>query len=109
MTTYFKKITNLSLPVVDPDSIKGHLVFHYGYSRYYDISDMMFRDTIMNYFSVQPNKIFLAEVLGPLNCHRDNGDFSCLNYYLRPMGCTTEFWEPIENARRIKGKRNRYI
>lgn len=105
MITYFKKITDLSLPYADPDSIKGDLLMHYGYSRYYEISDNLFRDAIANSFSVPPKQIFLAEVLGPLNCHRDNGVSSCLNYYLRPMGCTTEFWEPIDNARRIGAKR----
>jgi hypothetical protein len=105
MITYFKKITNLSLPAAEPDAVKGDLLMHYGYSRYYEISDNSFRDAIANSFNVPPNQIFLAEVLGPLNCHRDNGVSSCLNYYLKPVGCITEFWEPIENARRIKGKK----
>lgn len=105
MITYFKKISNLTLPTADPDAVKGDLLMHYGYSRYYDISDSSFREAISNSFKVPPKQIFLAEVHGPLNCHRDNGVSSCLNYYLRPMGCTTEFWEPIENARRIAAKR----
>lgn len=105
MTTYFKKIDNLLLPTADPESIKGNLIMHYGYNKYYAISDNYFYNSISNSFSVAPKQIFLAEVHGPLNCHRDKGVSSCLNYYLRPSNCITEFWEPIENARRIKAKK----
>lgn len=105
MTTYFKKITDLSLPTVDPDSVKGELLHHYGYSRYYKISDTSFRDAISNSFIVPPKEIFFVEAIGPLRCHRDNGTTSCLNYYLRPSGYITEFWEPIENARRLGSRR----
>jgi len=105
MTTYFKKITNLSLPVVDPDSIKGDLLFHYGNSRYYEITDKSYHDAIANAFQMAPKEIYLAEAIGPLRPHRDNGVTSCLNYYLRPSGYTTTFWEPIENARRLGTKK----
>ena len=105
MTPYFKKITNLSLPSADPNAIKGELLFHYGYSRYYKISDEHYRDAIAGAFASPPKEIFLAEVTGPLNAHRDNGVSSCLNYYLRPAEYITEFWEPIENARRIKNRK----
>jgi hypothetical protein len=105
MTTYFKKITNLSLPTADPDSVKGDLLTHFGRNRYYNISDKSFYNAIANSFSVPPKQIFLGEVLGPLNCHIDYGVSSCLNYYLRPAEYITEFWEPIENARRIRAKR----
>jgi hypothetical protein len=103
--TYFKKITSLTLPSADPDSVKGQLIMHYGHSRYYEISDKSFYDAIASSFIVPPKEIFLAEAIGPLNCHRDNGVTSCLNYYLRPSGYITEFWEPLENARRIRAKK----
>jgi len=105
MTTYFKKITSLSLPTADPDAVKGELLMHYGYSRYYKVADNSFHDAVSNSFIVPPKEIFLVEAIGPLRCHRDNGVTSCLNYYLRPSGYITEFWEPIENARRLGAKR----
>ena len=105
MTTYFKKLDNLSLPSADPESIKGELLFHYGNSRYYAISDKSYWDSIAAAFPTPPKEIFLAEAIGPLRPHRDNGVTSCLNYYLRPSGYITKFWEPIENARRLGTKK----
>ena len=102
---YFKKITNLSLPVADPDAIKGELLFHYGNSRYYEIIDKSYRDTIATAFPVAPKKIFLAELIGPLRPHIDNGISCSLNYYLNPNGYITNFWDPIKNAKRLKSKR----
>jgi hypothetical protein len=106
MKTYFKKLDSAMMPPpVDPDSIKGDLIFHYGNIRYFAVTDQSYVAAINQSFKIPPTQIFLVEGHGELNAHRDNGVHSCINYYLRPGGYKTSFWEPIENARRIKAKK----
>lgn len=107
MTTYFKKLTSLKLPLptTDIDSLKGDLMIHYGYNRYHKLADNSFQNTIIRAMPIPPKQIWFAEALGPLNCHRDNGVKTVLNYYLRPSGYITEFWQASENTRRIAAKR----
>lgn len=106
MTTYYKKLDSSILPPpVDTDKIKGDLLFHYGYARYYKITDTEYLTALARCFKVSPKRIMLSECLGPLLPHYDNGQDSCINIYLRSGGYTTSFWTPKDNARRRKGKK----
>jgi hypothetical protein len=106
MTTYYKKLDTSFLPhPIDSDKIKGDILFNYGYARYYKITDSEYLKSLSCCFKIPPKRIFLSEGHGPLLPHYDNGQDSCINYYMRPGGYTTSFWVPQENARRRKGKR----
>jgi len=106
MTTYFKKLDTSFLPSpIDSDTIKGELLFHYGYARYYKITNDEYLKSLFYSFKIPPKRILLSEGHGPLLPHYDNGQESCINFYLRPGGYTTSFWIPQENAKRRKGKK----
>jgi hypothetical protein len=106
MKVYFKKLDSAIMPPsVDSDSIKGAMLFHYGNIRYFEVSDQSYLAAIHKSFKIPPKEVFLVEGHGELRPHRDNGVYSCINYYLQPGGYTTSCWEPIENARRVKGKK----
>jgi hypothetical protein len=102
MTVYFKKIDSsiLPLPPLDPDSIKGEMKFHYGHPRYFEIIDQAYLESLTRVFKIPPVHYFLVEGHGHLLPHYDNGQDSCLNFYIRPGGYTTSFWKPKENAKK---------
>ena len=114
MTTYYKKLDNIILPVLsDTNKIKGDLLFHYGFIRYYKIIDSDYLKSLSESFKIPPKKIFLTECTGPLLPHHDNGVDSCINFYIRTGDYTTSFWIPKENAKKRKSKKynaetNRY-
>jgi hypothetical protein len=108
MTIYYKKI-DLGIPFQDFDlsKLKGDKLFEYGNNiGYFKIVDDEYVNSIFgDLFKVPPVQTFLVQAKANLRAHRDNGVFSSLNYYIKPQGYVTNFWEPIENARRLKDKR----
>ena len=106
MTTYYKKLDAGFLPPpADPDKIKGELAFHYGYIKYYKITDREYLKSLHYSFKIPPTGIFLSEGHGPLEPHFDNGQRASINYYMRTGGYTTSFWVPQENAKKRISKR----
>lgn len=100
MTVYFKKIDSIVLPLPsDLDSIKGVLKFHYGHPRYFEIIDQNYLESLTKVFKIPPTNVFYVEGHGVLLPHRDSGQNSCFNFYLRTGGYTTSFWKPKENAK----------
>jgi hypothetical protein len=101
MTVYFKKIDSSIFPtaLIDPDSIKGELKFHYGHPRYFEISDKDYVESLKKVFKIPPVNFYLVEGHGVLPPHFDHGQDSCLNFYIRPGGYTTSFWKLKENAK----------
>jgi hypothetical protein len=106
MTTYYKKLDAGFLPpTIDTNEIKDHLLFHYGYARYYKISNKDYLKSLSDSFKISPKRIYLSEGHGPLLPHIDNGQRSCINYYMHTGNYTTSFWIPRENAKRRKSSR----
>lgn len=99
MTTYFKKLDTLNLPYPKSiNDIKGKLLHHYGFIRYFEISDLNYIESFKDFFKISPSRILLVECYSWLNPHRDNGQQSCLNFYLNSENFETKFWSPKENA-----------
>jgi hypothetical protein len=108
MTIYHKKI-NLNIDYIDIDlnKLKGNKLVEYssnlGYFKILDTDylDSIFRDA----FKIPPQEVFLMQANSKINPHRDYRTVSCMNFYVKPQGYTTNFWIPKENARKIRGLR----
>lgn len=101
MTIYFKKLNLDNFPApIDIDDVKGNLRFHYGAIRYYDLADNIHIFRLRKFFKIPPRSIYLVEGRESLPPHVDNGQLSCINYYLHTGGYSTSFWLPKPGARR---------
>ena len=103
MIPYFKKIDskNFSLPK-SLDSIKGEFLFRYGAIAYFKIKDKEYLRSLAENFLHIPVSVYLVEAYDYISPHRDNGQDSCINFYLDAGGYTTKFWIPKDNAKILK-------
>jgi hypothetical protein len=108
MTIYHKKI-NLNINHIDIDlnKLKGDKLVEYSSNLgYFKILDNDYLDSIfIDAFKIPPKEVFLMQANSQVSPHRDYRSVSCMNFYVKPQGYTTNFWIPKENARKIRGLR----
>jgi len=108
MTIYHKKI-NLNINYIDIDlnKLRGNKLVEYSSNLVYfkildtDYLDSIFRDA----FKIPPQEVFLMQSNSKIAPHKDYRTVSCMNFYVKPQGYTTNFWIPKENYRKIRGLR----
>ena len=108
MTIYHKKINlNIDRLDIDLNKLKGKKLTEYSNNiGYFKILDTDYLNSIFkNTFKIPPVEIFLVQAKSQITPHRDYRVVSCMNYYIKPEGYTTNFWIPKENARKIRGFR----
>jgi hypothetical protein len=108
MTIYHKKI-NLNIDHIDIDlnKLKGDKLVEYSNNiGYFKILDNDYLDSIFgDAFKISPLEVYLVQAKSQITPHRDYRVVSCMNFYIKPQGYTTNFWIPKENARRVRGLR----
>jgi hypothetical protein len=104
MTTYYKKV-NLNIGQdLDLDKLKGQPLFDYGRTAwFFQIAELIYLNNIFEpVFKIPPTNTYLIQATAQLRPHRDDHNLTSMNYYIKPQGLVTNFWQPKENARRIK-------
>ena len=115
MTTYYKKV-NLNIGQdLDLDKLKGQMLFEYGYTPYgytfvmFQIADLTYLNNIFaSVFKIPPKYIHLVQVNAQIRPHIDDHTLTSMNYYIKPHGLATNFWQPKENARRLSQVKYNY-
>lgn len=104
MKGYFEKTTlDIDNSKICLEENKGKELFNYNGIAYYDVKDKSYLNSI---FLIPPERMFIVHTTTQLHPHIDAGPpRGCLNYYIQPQLFKTTFWNPIENARRLKHKR----